>query len=135
MHRATTIGIAVEVLGNGTGVGLQMTGIMNPLVGWIIIAISNAVGIFLIGYGVGKREPVINQPPVTPIISRKRKRLYSNHSITLMEIEEQMEFVHGHSDHSGLRAEMLDGVPINDLMKHNCTRCGKPRNERGDFVL
>ena len=55
MHRETIIGVAIEVIGNGVGVGLQMTGIMYPIVGWIIIGVSTITGIILICYGIRKK--------------------------------------------------------------------------------
>ena len=129
-----SIGIAVEIIGNGTGLGLQMTGITSVTIGWIIIVVSNAVGIGLISYALGRRVEIITSTP-HQVILRERKRLNSSHNITLLEIEQLMGSIHGHSDFEGLKAEMLEGVPINDLMKHDCTRCGKPRNQKGDLVL
>jgi hypothetical protein len=59
----------------------------------------------------------------------------SSHSIALLEVEERMETIHGHSDHEGLESDFRRGVLASDLMKRDCTRCGKPRNQRGDIVL
>jgi membrane-bound ClpP family serine protease len=56
MHKATIVGIAIEVIGNGVGVGLQMTGITYPIVGWIIIGVSIIAGIILIYYGISKKK-------------------------------------------------------------------------------
>lgn len=135
MHRETAIGVAIEVIGNGTGIGLQMTGVTSPMLGWIIIVVSNAVGFFLIGHSLGKPETVDRQSTVSTVTLRPKKRLDASHNVALWEVEQHMEDIHGHSDHDGLEADVLDGVLVSDLMKRNCTRCGKRRNQMGDFVL
>ena len=55
MSKEFYFGIAVEILGNGAGAGLQMTGYINPTLGWIIISISTVVGLVLIIYGLRKK--------------------------------------------------------------------------------
>ena len=52
MHRDTYIGIAIEIIGNGTGVGLQMTGTINLVIGWIIIGLSTIIGLIFISLGI-----------------------------------------------------------------------------------
>jgi len=53
MHnKETIIGIALFLLGDGIGGGLQMLGVVNPFVGWVIIALSSSVGIGLFVYGI-----------------------------------------------------------------------------------
>ena len=133
MRREFSIGIAIELIGNGIGVGLPMIGWASPTLGWIIIGVSNTVGLLLIGYGLGKGSRG-SSPSGTQLVLPKRKHLSFSHRMALGDIVEQMESVHGHSDPNGLEAEMLEGVPISDLMGHNCTRCFKPRNQRGDYV-
>lgn len=64
-----------------------------------------------------------------------KKRLSLSHRMTLIDIERQMEIIHGHSDHNGLETDMLDGILAGDLMKHNCHRCDKPRNQKGDDLV
>jgi len=69
------------------------------------------------------------------VLTKPKKYLRANHSLALSGVTERMESIHGHSDPDGLRAEAKDGVLISDLLSRNCTRCGKPRNQKGDFVL
>ncbi len=61
--------------------------------------------------------------------------LMSYHSVTLWEVAQQMEAVHGHADSDGLESDFRRGVLASDLMKHTCTRCGKPRNQVGDASI
>jgi len=56
MRKETIIGIAIGLIGSGVGVGLQLTGITYPIVGWIIIGVSTLAGIMLILYGIRKKE-------------------------------------------------------------------------------
>jgi len=58
MGREIYVGIGIEVLGNGTGVGLQMTGVINPIVGWMIIGVSTIIGLLFIGHGIRARSRV-----------------------------------------------------------------------------
>ena len=55
MRKVLYIGIAIEVIGNGLGGGLQMTGYINLLLGWIIIGISTIGGLALIILGCRKK--------------------------------------------------------------------------------
>ena len=51
MRRETITGIAVFFLGNGISAGLQITGLVKPTLGWIIIGLSSMIGIGLLIYG------------------------------------------------------------------------------------
>ena len=55
MHKEIIFGIAIEIIGNGSGIGLQMLGYVNPALGWAIIGISNIAGITLIVHGIRKK--------------------------------------------------------------------------------
>jgi hypothetical protein len=82
------------------------------------------------------KERALSQNENTGILTKPIDgHLRASHSIALMEIETRMETIHGHSDHDGLESDFRRGVLASDLLKRNCTRCGKPRNQRGDFVL
>jgi hypothetical protein len=47
----------------------------------------------------------------------------------------EMRFQHGHSDPYGLAADRASGVPLNELMSKNCSRCGEPRNKKSSINL
>ena len=49
-NRGTMLAIATFVLGNGTSAGLQITGIINPALGWAIIGISTIASCVLFVY-------------------------------------------------------------------------------------
>lgn len=59
MRKEIYFGIAIEIIGNGSGVGLEMLGYINPMLGWAIIGISNIAGIALIVSGIKKKDEVI----------------------------------------------------------------------------
>lgn len=42
----------------------------------------------------------------------------------------EMKFRHGHTDASGLLADRASGIDLNELIKRDCTICGKPRSQR-----
>ena len=41
-----------------------------------------------------------------------------------------MKTKHGHSDMIGLFADRASGVPLNELLKQECIKCGTPRNKK-----
>jgi hypothetical protein len=41
-----------------------------------------------------------------------------------------MKIIHKHSDLTGLIADRASGIPLNELMQRNCSRCGQPRNKK-----
>lgn len=108
-----------------------MTYTVPPYLFWVLLIISLVVASFLT-----YRELYVEAAKKdTPAVTLQRKtRLSWAHRETLRDIETQMEEIHGHSDPYGLEADMLDGVLGGDLMKRPCHRCGKPRNQKGDYV-
>ena len=52
MGKEIYIGIGIEIFGNGMGIGLQMTGVIIPIVGWTIIGLSTIFGLIFIGRGI-----------------------------------------------------------------------------------
>jgi hypothetical protein len=63
-----------------------------------------------------------------------RRRITNKEVIVIEDLRKQMENVHGHSDYWGIEQVMRDGVPIDEIMKQSCTKCGKPRNQKGDYL-
>ena len=53
---------------------------------------------------------------------------------TINNIVEAMKRLHGHSDDAQIERDYLDGVLASDLLSRNCTECGKPRNQQGDYL-
>ena len=139
MRRETIVGIAIEILGNGIGAGLQITGFVEPILGWIIIGISSASGLLLIGYGIGRGNNGREQLEVNQSLSRLdiKKQDGSIESVTegdlafLSGLMITMKWDHGHPDIEGLLADRASGVPLNELKTRNCSRCGVPRNKKG----
>lgn len=115
---------------------------ISPIVSWLLVCLGFAIAITLT-YHEQLREKERAKSELSarissatiPILTKPKKYLRTNHSIALSQIAERMEEIHGHSDFDGLRADAKDGVLISDLLSRNCTRCGKPRNQEGDFVL
>lgn len=143
MRRETVMGIAIEILGNGIGAGLQITGFVEPIIGWIIIGISSAVGLLLIGYGIGKgqddsQQPKEKQSPTTLAIEQQDGSIDSITQRDMLFIISQlsipMKWRHGHSDTEGLIADRASSVPLNELMARNCSQCSLPRNQKGEDI-
>lgn len=74
----------------------------------------------------GHNIPIIRLPD--------NRHLSLSHRITLGELSYQMEHIHGHSDRFGLEVDLRGGILGTDLLERNCTRCGKPRNKKGDSL-
>ena len=105
---------------------------------WVLLSVGLLVAISLAYHEVRMQSVRFDESSKGTLLTLtkpKGRYLSSSHRITLWEIEQQMELVHRHSDHDGLEADIRDGVLVGDLMKRNCTRCGKPRNQEGDCVL
>ena len=118
----------------GTGIIAQY---VLPQYG-IPIALTVAVIGFYIIRRAGKREiETVNLLESKRIQYRlvPKRRLDIRHAMAIRDVAHQMENIHGHSDNRGLEADALDGVMVSDLLSRNCTICGKPRNQEGDFVL
>jgi len=56
----------------------------------------------------------------------------SQDRIFIIMLTKNMAFQHGHLDFEGLFADRASGVPLNDLMLRNCSKCGKPRNKKSE---
>lgn len=69
----------------------------------------------------------------TPSITlRPKAKLSLDDQMIILDLGNQMERRHGHSDSHGIQAEYLKGIDTNDILKRNCTTCGKPRNQAGE---
>jgi hypothetical protein len=79
MAKEIYFGIAIEVLGNGAGMGLQLTGIISPSAGWSIVGVSVIVGFIFICLGIraSVRESMFRQTSQTPFDFE-----FNDHSIT-----------------------------------------------------
>jgi hypothetical protein len=71
---------------------------------------------------------------VKGIISDRIENLSSKDISFVIMLSKEMEFrySHGHSDSTGLLADRASGIALNELIKRECTICGKPRNQRGE---
>ena len=135
MHKELKIALAIEVIGNGTGIGLGMAGIVSPTIGWLIILVSNIVGFYLIGSSRAKPDAITNQlPSGITILAKPKKRLDYRDRTALDSIDRHMRSIHGHSDKDTMESDMLNGVLASDLLKGLCSKCGKQRNVRGDDI-
>jgi len=68
------------------------------------------------------------------ITSQLEKRLTGDDQIALMNLNRQMNALHGHDDYFAIRADYKSGIDMNDILKRDCTRCGRPRNKRGKHL-
>jgi hypothetical protein len=104
---------------------------------WVLLSMGLLIAILLAYHEVRMQsvrlEIELSKKPITTL--RPRTRLSTSHRMTLIDIEQQMESIHGHSDPFGLEADIRDGILTGELMQRNCHRCGKPRNQRGDDIL
>lgn len=140
MRGESIIGLAIGILGSGVGVGLQLTGIVSPTLGSVIILISAISGVFLIGYGLGKEkgEGAGSTAPQSATDSVSAVQDGSIESVTAGDVSFivsrlgiPMSWDHGHGDIEGLIADRASGIPLNELMQRACSRCGVPRNQGG----
>jgi hypothetical protein len=78
---------------------------------------------------------LIRQTPTSPtyIYLPKPRHITNKDVAVIMNLEQQMKHLHGHSDYDGIEAAIRYGVMWNDVMKQDCTKCGKPRNQKGDY--
>jgi len=53
---------------------------------------------------------------------------------TALQLNEQMNDVHGHDDFFGIQNDFKSKIDVNEILNRNCTRCGKPRNQKGGYV-
>ena len=110
----------------------DMTYTAPPYLVWILVSVGLAIASFLTYRELYVESTKANTSTVT---LGRRGRLSFAHKMSLTDIGMQMEQIHGHSDPSGLEADMLDGILGGDLIKKTCHRCGKPRNQLGDDVI
>ena len=103
-----------------------------PYLVWVLLGIGLAIASFLTYLELYVES---TKKDISAITLQRKTRLSFAHKMTLIDIGILMESIHGHSDPSGLEADMLDGVLGGDLMKNPCHRCGKPRNQLGDDVI
>ncbi|HUX49021.1 MAG TPA: hypothetical protein VMV76_07720 [Dehalococcoidia bacterium] len=140
MRREAIIGFAIGILGGGIGAGLQLTGTIAPVLGWVIIGICVIIGVFLVGYGFGKGKGESAGSPASQSTTNLPITLQdgSIESITrgdmsfiVSQLATPMSWNHGHWDIEGLISDRASGIPLNELMGRPCSRCGVARNQKG----
>ena len=140
MRGEGVIGIAIGILGSGIGVGLQLTGIISPTLGWVIILISAISGVFLIGYGLGKEKggnggSTPSQSATDSAIALQDGSIESvtigDMGFVVSQLGIPMSWNHGHRDIEGMIADRASGIPLNELTGRPCSHCGVARNQRG----
>lgn len=72
------------------------------------------------------RNKPINSYNLIP--RNKRSDIVTNISV-ITNLCRQMDTLHGANDDYGIKREIKDGEHVDDIMKHNCTICGEPRNK------
>ncbi len=117
--------------------GLQsvasITGIESTIpwyVGIAVLAVCLLIASFLSYCDLYARTEAQQQRNL--VLSKpKGKFIHSSHRMSIWEVSNQMDTIHGHVDDDGLEADVRDGVLVGDLMTRPCTRCGNLRNEKG----
>jgi len=132
------LGYVAMIIGALTGIGfnirdayeLSQIGFPTPI--W------TAIGLFLFFVGtfaVVHYKSVENKQALstsTPgIVLRPKNKLRENDFPVLMNLNDQMLAIHGDDDLWGIQLDYLNGIDTNEILKRNCTVCGKPRNQRG----
>jgi hypothetical protein len=67
--------------------------------------------------------PTINYTKLGSVTSEDKKL------IQLMAVN--MKSVHGHMDLTGMVSDRANGMPLDELMLKECSKCGVPRNKKG----
>jgi membrane protein implicated in regulation of membrane protease activity len=63
-----------------------------------------------------------------------KKRLTARDIINVFEFTEYMLEKHGHDDEEQLKRDLLDGYSWSEIRTMECSRCQKPRNEKGGEI-
>ena len=110
----------------------MMYPIIPYYVGWPVVGILGVATFICLDIGIRKKqyEESNNGKIQYPLIPKKR--LNASHRITITEIEQRMEAIHGHSDPDGLEADALDGILVSDLMldaNNNMTSKGRTKRK------
>ena len=126
MHRESQIGLGITVIGDGVGMGLGLTGTLDPMWGWLIVGVSTVSGIYLIGRGTGKADEAKHA------IRNPRKRFTMSDEMVIANLKNYMESKHKvHIDSWGIEAEYHDGFTSEEISKNKCSICQIPRNKQG----
>jgi len=103
------------------------------IIGVVILLFGLLIAAFLAYRDLYIHLEVMKQPHASMQPYQKRN-IKAKEMGVIFDLQEQMERIHGHSDYDGIEAAAHDGVPWDEIMKQDCTHCGKPRNKKGDYV-
>jgi len=108
-------------------------------IGWLLIGLAMFIATFLTYHDLRIQSIAIEQQckllkKAQSATLQRKDKLSDSDKRALADVRAQMDSVHGHSDRYGLESDMQTGYPASNLMDRNCTKCGKPRNQRGDWM-
>ena len=95
---------------------------------WVLIALGFIIAATLEYHNLRKNNILLEQEPKTAIRLQPRKPDYG----IVSSLSNQMTNKHGHTDSAGIESDYRSGIDTNDILKRDCTKCGKPRNQRGE---
>jgi hypothetical protein len=66
-------------------------------------------------------------------VIKPKSGLAASDFFVMENLNKRMRKVHNHDDRDGIESDMRNGIDADDIMKRSCTRCGKPRQDKGDY--
>ena len=91
--------------------------------------IRNTYCRYLEYHSVRKQNLKLAQEPKTTI-KLSSKKLNTG---VYFNLREQTHSKHGYGDDWGIENDLKSGIDPEDIMSRKCTKCGIPRNQKGDY--
>ena len=132
------LGYVVMTLGAIIGIGFNINDAVKLTQSGLPTGIWTAIGLAVFFIGVllllhYKETLKVNQTTNSTLLTMPLKPRSRPNSMVQAQLNNQMRDIHGHDDPFGITADAEDGIDWNEIMKRNCTACGKPRNQRGGY--
>jgi hypothetical protein len=111
-----------------------------PSISWVVGVFIMVVCLLIAAYLAYRDLYMELQIKITKLPStqtaqlQRRTKLSLSDTMAMADVITRMEKIHGHSDEAGIQSDLEAGYSASDLLSRNCSRCGKQRNEEGDYV-
>ncbi len=130
------LGYVIMVVGGLISIGFNVYAAFELAQVGFPTPIWTAIGLFLFFVGVfavlhyqSNEKEQVTSSNISGITLRPKSRLGGNGLAVTINLKSQMHRIHGHDDIWGIQSDYLNGIDTNEILKRNCTVCGKPRNQ------